>query len=166
MYLVKKKKTIFNAQKHFRRLQHQRSLWLINSPVNGTRLPPQCFTLSHSHDREERGGGGCSLLLVGSTKLKGLPLRNSRLKAAARQAYSSVNVVDCRGQWLCVQIAKPGMVIMNGSQNLVQPINCGPVQGRIGSRGGYHPPPPPLQSAQPMASHCLFEGKCQPQWHL
>ena len=35
-------------------------------------------------------------------------------------------------------------------------------QGCIG-RGGA---PPPLQSAQPMPSYCLFDGKCQPQWHL
>ena len=25
---------------------------------------------------------------------------------------------------------------------------------------------PPLQSAQPMPSHCLPAGKCQLQWHL
>ena len=33
-------------------------------------------------------------------------------------------------------------------------------------RGGGTPPPPPLQGAQPMPSHCLPDGKCQPQWHL
>ena len=32
--------------------------------------------------------------------------------------------------------------------------------------GGGQPPPPNLQGALPMPSHCLPDGKCQPQWHL
>ena len=31
-------------------------------------------------------------------------------------------------------------------------------------RGGA--PPPPLEGAQPMPSHCPPDAKCQPQWHL
>ena len=27
-------------------------------------------------------------------------------------------------------------------------------------------PPPPLEGAQPMPSHCVPDAKCQPQWHL
>ena len=36
-------------------------------------------------------------------------------------------------------------------------------QGRIGTGGGT---PPPLQSVQPMPSHCPPDAKRQPQWHL
>ena len=31
---------------------------------------------------------------------------------------------------------------------------------------GGEVPPPPLQGAQPMPSHCLPDAKCQPQWHV
>ena len=31
---------------------------------------------------------------------------------------------------------------------------------------GRYPPPPPLQGAQPMPSHCPPDANCQPQWHL
>ena len=37
-------------------------------------------------------------------------------------------------------------------------------QGRTGRRGGT--PPPSVQGAQPMLSHCLPDAKCQLQWHL
>ena len=45
--------------------------------------------------------------------------------------------------------------------------NCdatGVMQGCMGRGGGA--PPPPLQGAQPMCSHCLPDGNCQLQWHL
>ena len=42
--------------------------------------------------------------------------------------------------------------------------NAGLGQGCIG-RGG-EVPPPPLQGAQPMPSHCPPDAKCQPKWHL
>ena len=44
-----------------------------------------------------------------------------------------------------------------------QPLRIPPPQGCIG-RGGA--PPPPIQGAQPMPSHCPPGAKCQPQWHL
>ena len=39
-----------------------------------------------------------------------------------------------------------------------------PSPGMHWKGGGY--PPPPLQGAQPMPSHCLPDGKSQPQRHL
>ena len=42
----------------------------------------------------------------------------------------------------------------------------GDAQRCIGRGGGYPRPPPPLQGAQPMPSHCPPDAKCQPQWHL
>ena len=42
---------------------------------------------------------------------------------------------------------------------------CPPPPGRDVLEGG-EAPPPPLQGAQTMPSHCPPDGKCQLQWHL
>ena len=39
-------------------------------------------------------------------------------------------------------------------------------KGRKPPQGLVPAPPPPVQGAQPMPSHCLPEGKCRLQWHL
>ena len=44
--------------------------------------------------------------------------------------------------------------------------NPQPLRARDALEGGEVPPPPPLQGAQPMPSHCPPDPKCQAQWHL
>ena len=38
-------------------------------------------------------------------------------------------------------------------------------RGRDALQGGGYPPPP-LEGAKPVPSHCLPDAKCQAQWHL
>ena len=59
-----------------------------------------------------------------------------------------------------------------GVSGAVGAMNPGqlPLQTRGGGLPGMHwkggAPPPPLQGAQPVPSHCLPDAKCQPQRHL
>ena len=55
--------------------------------------------------------------------------------------------------------------------NFMRPtINVAPFSTEVCPQEGMHwkggGPPPPLQGAQPMPSHCPPDTKCQPQWHL
>ena len=48
----------------------------------------------------------------------------------------------------------------------LQTIPRGGLRPAMHWTGGELPPPPSLQRAQPKPSHCLPDGKCQPQRHL
>ena len=44
-------------------------------------------------------------------------------------------------------------------------LHLGPPKGMHLKEGRLPPPPPPLQGAQPMPSHCPPDAKCWLQWH-
>ena len=55
----------------------------------------------------------------------------------------------------------PPQTMLGGGPRLTSPPSP-----RDALEAGRSPPPPLLQGAQPMPSHCLPHANCQPQWHL